>query len=206
MVRHTPPHRLFATVCVALICAAAPLAHAQAPGAAPDPQDTIDTPGETGQDRANQEDTILLLLSAHHELPPKRLFTKASPDARAILLELAQRDEFFKLHRYRALEALGSYWADGEVFTLYAGILAGDEDVLLKHRILMFSARAFGDRSVPMIQPYVRHDDYQLRRTAIEALIGIGTPDALTPLRTALPEEESEPLRALMERALAGVR
>lgn len=154
----------------------------------------------------DQRADLKLLLSAHHDLPDKHLFLKASPDARALLLELARDASQFKLHRYRALEALGAYWADDEVFELYARLLAGKGDVLLKHRVMMFAAAAFGDRSVPLISPYSHDADVQLRMTAAEALIRVNTETSRAALRAALGQEDEPMVRRRIEGGLAEIR
>ena len=190
------PEMLAALLTAGALCALAP-----APAWAQDEE-----PGAEEPQKEDATRRVRLLLSAHHELPPRALFVKATPRARDVLLEIARDDQIFRLHRYRALEALGSYWADDEVLDLYARLLRGSETELLEHRVMMFAASSFGRHSVPLLVPYLSSPQMQLRLTAVEALALVDEEPSRDALRARLEAEPSELVRERIEHALLEIR
>jgi hypothetical protein len=116
------------------------------------------------------EEKIALLLSAHHRLPPRSVFEAHIPEAKQMLISLALRQELFRPHRHRAIEAL-SMWPDDEVRQVYLALLDDPRTpVLTKHRILLLVPQVFGAETPTILEPWRTHPDPRLRETALTAL------------------------------------
>jgi hypothetical protein len=116
------------------------------------------------------EEKIALLLSAHHELPPRALFEQQIPQAKELLIALAMRTELFRPHRNRAIEAL-SMWPDDDVRQVYLALLDDARTpVLTKHRILLLVPKVFGAETPKVLEPWRTHPDARLRETALTAI------------------------------------
>lgn len=131
-------------------------------------------------------DPVLALLSVIHELPAKSAFDAAAPNARDQVLALARDARVTGPHRARALQAL-RYWPDDAALDAHRVALTDDR---LRHKALRLLGATFGDRSLPLIAPYLRHADPQLRATAIEAAADVKG-SAATALLDALAATES---------------
>ena len=120
---------------------------------------------------ADARASVQALLGAIHELPSRKVFERAGGDeTRALLTEFALDAELFPAYRHRALEALG-YWPDDATWQLYVGLLTASETPdTTRHNLLRQLTRAFGERAVPKVEPYLDHLDPQLRMTATAAL------------------------------------
>ena len=149
---------------------------------------------------------IQLLLSAHHELPDRALFEGASDQARAHLLDFATDLDVFPLYRYRALEALGAYYADDQVLRLYASVLKDAGSERAQHRVMLLAARFFGDQATGLLTPFLSDKNIQLRITAVEALALIHSETSRAMLRAAASSEPDPGLATRMVRAAAGVK
>ncbi len=124
-----------------------------------------------------QVEQVRLLLSGYHELPERALFDQVA-DAPEIVEALAHGPH--SPVRDRALAALGRYWPSGDVYLLYARVLADDATPTgTRHRVMVYFADAFGERAIPAIRPYLSSDDVQLRISAVGALGRIGSDEAL---------------------------
>lgn len=113
---------------------------------------------------------VVMLLSSHHELPERATFEAASKQVQQILLDVAQDEQAFTLHRSRALEALGKHWKDMRGLGVTATLLARkDTPEGMRHRLIMSSATHYGKDAREMIAPYLEDQDPYLRETAKEA-------------------------------------
>jgi hypothetical protein len=116
------------------------------------------------------EEKTALLLSAHHELPPRAVFEREVPGAKEVLKSLAMRAELFRPHRNRAIEAL-ALWPDDDVRALYRALLADEATPeLTKHRILLLVPRVFAGETAEIMEPWRTHPNPRFRRTAAIAL------------------------------------
>jgi HEAT repeat protein len=123
---------------------------------------------------------VRLLLSGYHDLPDRAQFDRVA-DAPAIVKALAHGPD--GPTRDRALAALGRYWPSGDVYLLYARVLAADSTpVGTRHRVMVYFADAFGERAIPAIRPYLSNQDPQLRISAVHALGRIGSDQAIAVL------------------------
>lgn len=185
-----------------VMLAASPLAPGLTTREASAQQGVDDAQRDIRAERAN----IQRLLSAHHELPDKVFFERASQDARAILFDFATDLNIFPLYRYRALEALGLHYGDDRVLDLYAKVLATPSDFGAHHRVMMYAATFFGERATPMLAPMVSSKDVQFRRTAYEALLIIGSEGAMATLERARAKEDNPLLLARLDEVLITLR
>lgn len=149
---------------------AALLSVASVPASAQDQGPRVDAPAESVRE-------VTLLLSGYHDLAPRASFESVA-GAPAIVRALAEGPH--SLVRDRALAALGRYWPSGDVYLLYANIIADPATPLgTRHRVVLMYAEAFGDRAIPAIRPLLGAADLQLRVTAVQALGRIGSDEAL---------------------------
>ena len=138
-----------------------------------------------------ERQNVLLLLTAHHELPGKDVFIDASPRARDLLLNLAKTSDS-AVHQDRALLALG-YWADADVYALYSHVIhAPATREGTRHRVMMRAADVFGESAVGMLKPALESADVQVRITAVTALGYVGSDSAYTVLDAHIAREESK--------------
>ena len=165
------------------------------------------TPGPTTPVTSTDRERVALLLGAYHELPDQATFLAASPRARDVLVGMAGDAQLFPPHRVRALDALARYWNGPEPFNLLASWLsdANTRDTT-RHDLITLAARRFGNASVPLIAPYLRHADLQLRLTTVHALDLVDTEDAMDQLEAALAKETSTVVREAIEKATLQVR
>lgn len=153
---------------------------------------------------------VRLLLTAHHSTPNQAAFKKASPThARALLLEAAHDQHLFPTLRVRALDALGAHWAGADIFIAYNTTLKNalhnaDEGTI--HRVLMLGAKHLGTSFVPVLTPYLKHKEVQVRRTAVAALMLVGDDRSRSAIEAVIDDEKSEFVRKHMTRALRTVR
>ena len=149
---------------------------------------------------------IQRLLSAHHELPDKIFFERASQDARSLLFDFATDLNIFPLYRYRALEALGLHYGDDHVLDLYSKVLATPSDFGAHHRVMMYAASFFGEQATALLAPMTSSKDAQLRRTAYEALLVVGSEGAMATLERARAREDDPLLLARLDEVLITLR
>ncbi len=164
-------------------------------------------PGPSTPVTSTDRERVALLLGAYHELPDQATFLAASPNARDVLVALAGDTQLFPPHRVRALDALARYWGGPEAYALLATWLADPSTRdTTRHDLITLAARRFGASSVPLIAPYLRHSDLQLRLTTVHALDLVDTPGAMAELESALAKETSKVVREAIEKAILQVR
>ncbi len=137
-----------------------------APVVAPQPPAPLTPVMENPKARA----TLSLLLSAHHELPARERFDALGARVDHALASVARDTTTFPLQRYRALEALGTHYPGTLAAQVYAEALRQGDDEGLVHRLLLWAPQLLGARALPMVTPYLSHDDVQLRLSAATGL------------------------------------
>lgn len=157
-------------------------------------QDAVDgvSPTPMAEDASDDErDTIITLLSHHHEVPDRRTLKGVTDDARAIVFAIADDEEAFPFHRHRALRAL-THWPDEEVYQYLRALLVDEKtDDALRHHLLPILADGFGDRALSELERFVRDaEDPQVRVSAVEAIASVATDDARQTLAKALDDED----------------
>jgi hypothetical protein len=155
----------------------------------------------------DEVEAITAWLSHYHRLPTAAELERVSPRAREIVFEIALDEDAFLFHRHRAIHAL-SHWPDHEVFDFLSGLLTDDAtDEGLKHHLVMTLARGFGDRAVPLIEPFLlTHEDPQLRISAAAALAKIDGDASHQILLRALEQEENSIVRSRIEHYATRIR
>lgn len=152
-----------------------------------------------------QREQIMHLLSAIHELPKKPAFLSITDDAHLHLIEIVEDEALLPQLRYRALEALGSYWPSPAVRDLYIKAIEQTQHEPLRHRAMMMGAPRFGDDLVPTLAKLL-DGDLQLSLTAIEALSVIDSTSSRRALQRA-KEAATQPLiKKRIDAALTRVR
>lgn len=176
-----------------------PMACATAPKAA-----------EASAQKVSPRDQVLSLLLARHQLPAKKQFEAASPEAPTILKAAAVDPSLPGFQRYAAYEALG-YWPDNDVYNLYVKAIKAGEEEGQRHRVMRYLAQTFGERGfVPLAEILMDDPDPQMRITAATAMHDIPGPEARGALHEAMKREQSpvvrEKIQALTQRPGGALR
>lgn len=150
--------------------------------------------------QADEREMIIALLSHHHELPDRRMFERASDDARTIVFDIARDEEAFLFHRQRAFRAL-TYWADDEIYDYLVGLLHDDDtEDGLRHHLLPTIVNGFGADALEDIRPYLFDaDDPQIRISAAGAIATLDDERALRMLTEALEVEQNPVVERRLE-------
>ncbi len=160
-----------------------------------------DTAPSADDHRAEERQSVQVLLANHHELPERSLLDEAADDARQIVTDIATDEEVFRLYRQRALMALG-YWADEESYQIILEHLEDDQTPNSTRHLLMpvlgehFAHGEFEERTVDTLESYLfEADDPHLRISAAKALNHIDSDTSVQLLRRALEVEEVDFVR-----------
>lgn len=148
-------------------------------------------------------DKIRLLLSGYEYFPTRADLEAVSPNAQQVLIHIAQDKDALPTLRLRAIDALGLF-AQGEHAALYfEGTLHQQrgEEIYLRHA-MSSSLKAFGQQALPWVQPYLEHQDMQLRLTAIHSIGNLGGQEGIELLRVRHTVEQDSFVRKQMGRFL----
>ncbi len=143
------------------------------------------------------------LLSGYEDVPPASAFRTWGPETLSVLVELYQDAEQPPFVRMRAVSAAAYYPSPAARTFLLAVARAPRQSDLFVREAVMSLGRAFGPRAVDDVRPYLRHDEPVVREGAVIALSRIRTPEALTALRTRLPDERAAHVRDRIRAAIA---
>ena len=165
-----------------------------------------DSPSATVSTPVRVSASVSQLLSAYHGLPERDLFEAASATAREELLLVVGDESRLLAHRYRALEALGAYWPDAQVWGVYERWLRSPAEEDMLHQVMPLAARYFGDRATGLLVAHLDASDVQVRLSAVEALAMIRTPGAQGAMRARLEREQDALVRERLERGLKVIR
>lgn len=167
---------------------------------APPPQDSRPPREEV---RSAEIDAILLLLGAHHQLPPTERFEATSPNAARILRLIARDQGVPPLQRDRALEALAGF-VEPETVALWVEVLGDAEtEELVRHRLVRLLALHAPAQSLEWVEAWLNADDLQRRLTGAAAAGDLGTAGRSL-LEQRLGREENALVRERVAEALAG--
>jgi HEAT repeat protein len=162
-----------------------------------------DQDDQDDQDRSDDRsdaDQARMLLMGYHGIPSKEIFEDNLDQPKVVLTSLALDDGGFSLRRKRALSALG-YWADAGVMRTYTQILQDAQTpASLRHRVILLIAEHFPADALAHLKPYLGHKNLQYRLSAIEAIRGIPSDDALSALRDALESETNSVAKKRLEK------
>lgn len=189
--------RAISRLLITLVISASLPALASAEVAEPDGVDR-ETPAPA---RSIEVEAVLLLLSAHHQLPESERFETVTPNVEPILHYLTHSTDIEPLFRDRALEAL-SYFPNAQTFARWAEVFMDeDERELVRHRMLALLADNGAPSAIGFAVIWLQDDDVQRRLTAVLAMANQGVPGR-TLLAERLEIEESELVREAISEAL----
>jgi hypothetical protein len=143
---------------------------------------------------------VLVLLSAHHGIPERARFDALVDDPSAVLFALIAEPDLNPIFWDRAVAAL-AMWPSDAVRTLYTELLAQPPREMVRHRVIGHAVVAFGDDALPLVTPYLRAADVQLRLTTVDVLGHLATPAAFAALDAVRSEEASALVLERIERA-----
>jgi len=143
------------------------------------------------------------LLSGYEDVPPASAWRDWGPETLGVLVELYQDGEQQPFVRMRAVSAAAHYpSAAARTFLLAVARAPGQSDLFVREAVVSLG-RAFGPRAVDDVRPFLRHREPVVREGAVVALAEIRTPEALSALRTRLPDERTRHVAERIRRGLA---
>jgi HEAT repeat protein len=150
---------------------------------------------------------VILLLSAHHELPDKALFEEAGADVVKQLHTVVAARDALSAHKYRALEALAAYWPGDDTNALFADLFAAPDHDLMRHQLMAIASQHLPTKqATALIAPSLKDGDAQIRYTAVDALGRINTSRSRELLRAALLVEKNTWVKDHMQSMLVELK
>lgn len=118
---------------------------------------------------------VELLLSGYEYFPTREDLEKASSNAQEILIQIAENEEALPSTRLRAVDALGLFKEDIKTAAFFEKTLhRGGQDKAIVRHAMTSSLKAFGQQALPWVQPYLGHQDLQMRISAVHAVGRLG--------------------------------
>ncbi len=151
---------------------------------------------------APSKDRVRQLLSAIDQMPPQTVWRAMGSDTLGVLIELYNDTHEAPFVRMRTLVAAQYYPIPAARTFLNAAAAAPGQSDLFVRQALLSLGRAFGERAIDDVRPYLTHADADVREGAVLSLSRINTDAARAVLRNRLPRERSELVRTAMQRAL----
>jgi HEAT repeat protein len=143
------------------------------------------------------------LLSGYEDVPPASAFGAWGPETLSVLVDLYQDTDQPPFVRIRAVSAAAHYPTPAARTFLLAVARAPRQSDLFIREAVVSLGRAFGPRAVDDVRPFLRHREPVVREGAVIALNRIHTPEALSALRTRLPDEHADHVRERIREAVA---
>jgi HEAT repeat protein len=153
------------------------------------------SPSNLPADQAEQQ--IVLLLSGYDYFPSRAKIESVSANAPEILIAISKDKARLPSLRSRAIDALGLFAGHPRVAQHFEATLAAGQldEVALRHS-LTSSLKAFGDRALPWVAPYLDHKDPVVRLDAAHAIGRLGGVDGAELIRTRTAVERDDFVRA----------
>lgn len=148
------------------------------------------------------KDRVRQLLSAIDQMPPATVWRALGPGTLGVLIELYDDPSEAPYIRMRTLVAAQHYPVPAARTFLNAAASARGQSDLFVRQALISLGRAFGERAIDDVRPYLTHADADVREGAVLSLSRIGTEAARAALRDRLPRERNEIVRTALQRAL----
>lgn len=148
------------------------------------------------------KERVRQLLSAIDRMPPATIWRALGPDTLGVLIELYDDENEAPFVRMRTLVAAAHYPVPASrTFLKAAAAARGQSDLFVRQAVISLG-RAFGDRAIDDVRPYLTHADADVREGAVLSLSRMNTEAARSVLRQRLPRERSDVVRTALERAL----
>lgn len=142
------------------------------------------------------------LLSAIDSMPPATVWRTLGAATLDVLIELYDDTNEAPFVRMRTLVAAQHYPVPAaRTFLKRAAAARGQSDLFVRQALISLG-RAFGERAIDDVRPYLSHADADVREGAALSLSRINTEAARAALRDRLPRERSELVRAALQRGL----
>lgn len=143
---------------------------------------------------------ILAMIGGFHHLPDESEWKALPPRAQEILIEIASDPGQPAFKRARAIAAL-AWFPSPETKTFLTGVIQNRDKFkpMLRRKAVRALLVAYRDEAVPVTTPLLKEDDPLMREAVVEGLGELGTPLALSTLRTHLVLEPESWLRKRME-------
>lgn len=167
-----------------------------------------DTSTKTTAAQSKSDATLLRLLSAYHELPSQDAFVSASKTAEDDLHRLVRAKDTFQARKYRALEALATYWPGTRTEELFEELfkVTTESDAAIHQLIMLSSEHLAPSHATTLIAPYLTASDEQVRYTAVSGLGRIQSKESRELLATRKRTETSDWIKAHIEQMLIELR
>jgi hypothetical protein len=149
------------------------------------------------------KEQLRVALSGYEDMPPAAYWQGLGDEAVPVLAEMYNDPTMPAYVRYRTVYAVAHYPIEATRTFLLAVARLPDQSDLHVRAALVSLARAFGERAIDDVRPFLEHREPVVREGAIQALDRIGTPRAVGLLRARLGAESARHLRRSIERAVA---
>ena len=150
-------------------------------------------------------DQIVTLLSGYEYFPTSEDLTAVVADPVPYLVHIVYDPDgrWIPIHHHRAVGALAYFPTETTRAHLDYLLSSRATPELMRHHVINAYASAFGDASLPVLEPYLHSDDLQLRLTAVAAISTVQTTRAVEVLQTALLQEPNELVQERIQSALS---
>lgn len=162
-----------------------------------------DTTASEAPAEPTAEQRIRVLLNGYDYFPTREDLDAVTDDVPTVLVAIYNDPDAKPTTRGRVIDAMGYY--DGETADEFLRYVLDNRAALPSihvHKALTAHAKAFGDRSLELLRPYLEVDDMQLRITASVAIAKRTGIEGRKILKKRLEVEPEATVRKQIERSL----
>jgi HEAT repeat protein len=161
--------------------------------------------GSTGAYAQGASDTLRAkvdaLLGGIEYVPTQAEWKALGPDAGEVLAAIATDSAQRATVRARAMSALAYFPQPTSIEVARAALADAKSPVILQRKALLTLATIDPD-ALNVVEPYLAHDDVQLRESAVQAVSTLGNPLARQLLEARVSVEPSEHIRSTIATSL----
>lgn len=147
-------------------------------------------------------DRVRTLLSAFEGVAPETAWRALGPETVTVLRALYEDREELPFVRMRAVEVAGYYPTEASHAFLRDVVRAPAQQDLILRRALRALTRAFGERAIDDVRPFLSHRTVIVREAAVRALAVVTAPRVRPLLEARLVQERDPEVRRRLEAAL----
>ena len=147
---------------------------------------------------------VVYLLSGYEYFPTADdlLAVTTTPEQYLLSLAYDAESDTLSIHRHRAIGALTYFPSELTRSHLLYMLHSPATPEMTRHHVINALARSFGDAALPIIEPFLSHDDLQLQLTAIAAIGSIESEAAGLVLENTLPQQSHGLVRERIQEQL----
>ena len=152
---------------------------------------------------APTSDTVRAMLSSFEQGPSPIQWRAMGPETVEVLIGLYNDPNEPGFVRMRAVAATANFPIPAtRAFLLEVAIAPGQGDLFIRQAVSSLG-RAFGDRALQDVRPFLAHRDYVVREAAVRALGAMRAPVARELLQARMSIENEDAVRSALVEVLA---